>query len=148
MRPSKDTYFIGMANIASTRSTCLRRQHGAVLVKNGAIISTGYNGAPCGITSCDEIGTCERERLGIAPGTQYEKCLSSHAEANAVIQAARHGVAVEGATLYVTGPPCLMCSRVIVNAGIIEVVFQRDRRYNPEESLGLLGLAGVKVREL
>lgn len=149
MRPDKDTYFSSLATVVSTRSTCLRRQHGAVLVsEDGAITGTGYNGAPCGITSCDEAGGCERERLGIAPGTQYEKCKAVHAEANAIIQSARHGARTKGATLYVTGPPCLMCARAIVNAGIAEVVYLQDRRYNPEDSLGLLGEAGVRVREL
>lgn len=148
MRPSQQDYFVGIANVVATRSTCLRRQHGAVLVSRGAIISTGFNGAPCGITSCDERGICRREALNIAPGTQYEQCEAVHAETNAIIQAARHGVATYGATLYVTGPPCLMCARAIVNAGIAEVVFQTDRRYNPEDSLGLLGAAGVKVREV
>jgi dCMP deaminase len=149
VRPTKEIYFSSLASVVATRSTCLRRQHGSVLVSpSGAILGTGYNGAPCGVASCDELGDCERERLNIAPGTQYEKCKAVHSEANAIIQAARHGVATLGATLYVTGAPCLMCARAIVNAGIAEVVFMQDRRYNPEDSLGLLGEAGVRVREL
>lgn len=148
MRPTKDTYFSVLADVVSTRSTCLRRQHGAVLVKNGAIVSTGYNGSACSLPNCADGGTCDREAKGAKPGEHYEWCVAVHAEANAIVQAARHGVATGGATLYITGPPCLMCSRVIVNAGIVEVVFRTDRRYNPEESLALLETAGVKVREL
>lgn len=148
MRPSKDEYLLGMAKMAATRSTCLRQQHGAVIVKNGAILSTGYNGAPCGVKSCDEVGTCERQRLGIQPGTQYEKCVAVHAEANAIIQAARHGSATDGATIYVTGAPCLMCARAIINAGIREAVFAVGDRYDCEKSVGLLGAAGVKVQEV
>lgn len=148
MRPSKDAYFLGMAQMASTRSTCLRQQHGAVLVRSGAVLSTGYNGACCGLPSCDETGTCKRIEAGALPGERYELCVAVHAEANAIIQAARHGASTEGATLYITGQPCLMCARAIVNAGIAEVVFQVSERYTSEESIGLLGAAGVKVREL
>lgn len=148
MRPSKDTYFLSLAQVAATRSTCLRQQHGAVLVQNGAIVSTGYNGAACGLVSCDETGTCKRETLGAKPGEHYEWCVAVHAEANAIIQAARHGAKTEGATLYVTGRPCLMCARAVVNAGIAEVVYQGSERYKDEEPVALMGAAGVKVREL
>lgn len=148
MRPSKDAYFLGMATMVATRSTCVRQHHGAVIVKNSAVLSTGYNGAPCGVTSCDQSGECERQTLGVEPGTKYELCAAVHAEANAIIQAARHGSATDGATIYVTGAPCLMCARAIINAGISEVVFPAGDRYDCEKSVGLLGAAGVKVREV
>lgn len=109
-----------IAKDVSSRSTCLRRQHGAVIVKNDQILSTGYNGSPRGMPHCETLG-CLREELGIPSGERYEMCRSVHAEANAIIQAAANGVAIEGATMYITGMPCQMCGRMIVNAGIIAV---------------------------
>lgn len=117
-RPSWITYFALIASTVSSRSTCLRRQVGAVIVRDKWILSTGYNGTPMGEEHCV---VCERERLGIKPGERYELCKSVHAEANAIIQAARHGVAIDGADIYVTDKPCFMCRRMIVNAGIKNV---------------------------
>ncbi len=148
MRQNKETYFIAMANMVSTRSTCLRHQHGAVLVRDGNVIGTGYNGAPCKTDSCDELGQCERERMGIEPGTHYELCAGLHAEQNAIIQAAKHGHAVSGSTIYVTGPPCLLCTRMIINAGIVDVIYQESDRYAETQSLKLLDEAGVAWKEV
>lgn len=120
-RPSKSEYFMQIAKDVATRSTCLRRQHGAVIVKNDQILSTGYNGAPKGMPHCETLG-CLREELGIPSGERYELCRSVHAEANAIIQAAKNGVNIDGGTIYITGMPCYMCSKMIVNAGIKEVI--------------------------
>jgi len=117
-RPSWTTYFALIAKTVSSRSTCLRRQVGAVIVRDKQILSTGYNGTPMGEEHCI---VCERERLGIKAGERYELCKSVHAEANAIIQAARHGVAIDGTDIYVTDTPCFMCRRMIVNAGIKNV---------------------------
>lgn len=117
-RPSWDEYFATLAETVATRVTCLRRQVGAVIVRDKQILSTGYNGTPRGEDHCL---VCERERLGIKPGERYELCKSVHAEANAIIQAARHGAAIDGADMYITDEPCFMCRRMIVNAGITNV---------------------------
>lgn len=119
-RPSKQEYFMQIAKDVSTRSTCLRRQHGAVIVKNDQILSTGYNGSPKGMPHCSTLG-CLREELSVPSGERYELCRSVHAEANAIIQAAHNGVRIEGATMYITGMPCYMCAKMIVNAGLKEV---------------------------
>lgn len=131
-RISKDDYYLDIAKDASRRSTCLRRCYGAVIVKNGEIIATGYNGAPRGRCNCCDRGYCEREKLQIPPGQRYELCRSVHAEMNAIISAARRDML--GATLYLNGvdgktgeqlkfsEPCDMCKRVIINAGIEEVI--------------------------
>jgi dCMP deaminase len=119
-RPSTHTYFMNMAKLAATRSTCLCRQYGAVIVRYNMVISTGYNGAVKKEQHCSEIG-CLRTELGIPAGENYELCRSVHAEANAIIQAAYTGAQTKGASLYVNGIPCQMCARMIINAGIREV---------------------------
>jgi len=130
-RISKDEYYLTLARTVSLRSTCTRRQYGAIIVSQGDhILSTGYNGAARNEPHCLNIG-CERERLNIPKGERYELCVSVHAEANAIIQAAKGGVSINGATLYVNGTPCKMCWRLIKNAGIDEVVFVDD---NPSSS--------------
>ncbi len=130
-RISKDEYYLTLARTVSLRSTCIRRQYGAIIVSRGDhILSTGYNGAARNEPHCLNIG-CERERLNIPKGERYELCISVHAEANAIIQAAKGGVSINGATLYVNGTPCKMCWRLIKNAGIDEVVFVED---NPDSS--------------
>ncbi len=138
MRPSIDDYYLDIARDVSKRGTCLRRRFGAVIVRAGTIISTGYVGAPRGSINCIDIGVCTRQSLNIPAGTMYELCESVHAEMNAVINAARSGASVLGATLYLYGEnvedgslvenilPCKMCARVIVNAGI-ELVKVRDK---------------------
>lgn len=130
-RPSKDEYYLGIAEAVLARSTCLRRKYGAVLVKDGEIISTGYNGSPRGECNCCDIGYCEREVQGIPKGERYELCVAIHAEDNAITSAGR--CKANGATLYIVGKetstgkyanpaPCMMCRRKIVNAGIARVV--------------------------
>lgn len=112
-----------IAELVSSRSTCLRRQVGAVLVREKHIIATGYNGAPRGVSHCGEVG-CLREQLGIPSGERHEMCRGTHAEQNAIIQAALHGVSTAGATLYCTHQPCILCAKMLINAGVEKVVFQ------------------------
>lgn len=125
IRPGWDEYFLQLARLVASRSTCLRRQVGAVLVKKERIIATGYNGAPRGIRHCLELG-CLRESMGIPSGHRYELCRGVHAEQNAIINAAYYGVATEGAVLYCTHQPCNICARMIVNAGIVKVVYEEE----------------------
>ncbi|RLA78752.1 MAG: cytidine deaminase [Deltaproteobacteria bacterium] len=121
-RPSWDEYFMEITKLVATRSTCLRRQVGAVLVKDKKILTTGYNGAPSQLPHCLDVG-CLREQLGIPPGERHELCRGLHAEQNAIIQAAYHGVSIKGATLYCTNHPCIICTKMIINAGIERVVY-------------------------
>ena len=115
-----------IAEIVKTRSTCLRREVGAVIVKDNRIITTGYNGAPSGLKHCTEIGGCERERLNIPSGQRHELCRALHAEQNAILQAAKIGVSTEGATIYITLQPCVICAKMLVNAGIKRIVFKGE----------------------
>jgi len=112
-----------ITHLVAKRSTCLRRQVGAVLVRDKKILATGYNGAPSGLEHCLEIG-CLREQLGIPSGERHELCRGLHAEQNAIIQAAYHGVGIRGATLYCTNHPCIICSKMIINAGILKIIFE------------------------
>ena len=116
-RPSWNEYFMEIARLVATRSTCQRRQVGAVLVRDKRILSTGYNGAPSGMEHCTLQG-CLREQMGIPSGERYELCRSVHAEQNAIIQAAKHGISIDGATLYCTHSPCLICAKILVQAGV------------------------------
>lgn len=122
-RPSWDEYFMQIARVVATRSTCLRRHVGAVLVKDKRILTTGYNGAPRGLPHCLEVG-CLREQLGIPSGERQELCRGLHAEQNAIIQAAYYGVSIEGATLYCTHQPCITCAKMLINAGIKKIIFE------------------------
>jgi dCMP deaminase len=122
MRPSWDEYFMEMAFVSSKRATCLRTKVGAVLVKDKRILATGYNGAPTGLPHCVETG-CLREKLNIPSGQRHELCRGIHAEQNAVIQAAMHGVSIQGATLYATMHPCTVCTKILINAGIARIVY-------------------------
>jgi len=119
-RPDWQTYFFQIARLVATRSTCLRRQVGAVLVKDNRILSTGYNGTPAGITHCLERG-CIRTELNIPSGERHELCRGLHAEQNAIIQAAYHGVSINGADIYCTNQPCIICSKMLINAGIRKI---------------------------
>ena len=129
----------------ATWSSCFKsdRQVGAVIVKNKRILTTGYNGAPEGVVSCKEKGECLRVKLGIASGTRHELCYAVHAEQNAIIQAARLGIVLEGATLYCTHQPCGICAKMIINAGIKRIVYKEG--YPDEFSTQLLQEAGVQV---
>ena len=121
-RPSWDTYFMDITVLVAKRSTCTRRAVGAVIVRDKRILTTGYNGAPSGVRHCLEVG-CLRERLNIESGQRHELCRGIHAEQNAIIQAAFHGVSIRGATLYCTNLPCLICAKMIINAGISKVFY-------------------------
>lgn len=122
-RPTWQQYFMQIASVVATRSTCLRRQIGAVIVKNKHILTTGYNGAPAGFKHCADRGGCLRDTKHIASGKNQELCYALHAEQNALIQAALHGVSTFGAELYCTTRPCSMCAKMLVNAGIIRVYY-------------------------
>jgi dCMP deaminase len=121
-RPDWDTYFMDMARLAARRSTCLRRAVGAVLVKDRRVLATGYNGVPSGIAHCEETG-CLRERLGIASGERHELCRGLHAEQNAIIQAALHGVSIRDSVLYCTNLSCVICAKMLINAGVRRIVY-------------------------
>ena len=124
-RPDNDTYFMRMADLVATRSTCLRRQVGAVIMKEKRVLTTGYNGAPKGLKHCAEVG-CIRTQNNIESGTRHELCRGVHAEQNAVIQAAYFGASIKDASIYTTNFPCVMCAKILVNAGIIEVIYKDD----------------------
>jgi dCMP deaminase len=124
-RPAWDDYFLDIVGLIAKRATCLRRRVGAALVRDRRILSTGYNGAPSGLQHCLTIG-CLREQKNIPSGERHELCRGLHAEQNAIIQAALHGVSVKGATLYCTNQPCIICAKMIINAGIIRIVVQGD----------------------
>jgi len=145
-RPDWDHYFMAIAEVAALRSNCRRRHVAAVLVRDHRIISTGYNGTPRGIRNCDE-GGCPRCNSETPSGHNLHECLCCHAEENAIVQAAYHGIAVKGATLYTTYSPCLLCSKMIINAGIKEVIF-KDHYTIDDISMRLLAEAGVAIRAL
>ncbi len=142
-RPSWDEYFMDITKRVATRSTCLRRAVGAILVHDKRIIASGYNGGPTGLAHCLDIG-CLRERLGIPSGQQHELCRGIHAEQNAIIQAARYGVSIEGATLYCTTQPCTQCTKMLINAGITEIVYAEG--YPDDLARELLDESGIVVR--
>lgn len=121
-RPSWEEYFMGIAQLVSRRSTCLRRQVGAVLVKHKNVLATGYNGTPTGVTHCEETG-CLREQLNIPSGERHELCRGLHAEQNVIVQAAKHGINIDGSTLFCTNAPCIICAKMIINSGIKEIVY-------------------------
>ena len=144
-RPPWSVYFMDIAELVARRSTCRRRQVGAVAVKNKRILATGYNGAPSGIPHCLEVG-CLREKEGIPSGERHELCRGIHAEQNVIIQAAFHGVSIEGATLYCTNLPCAICTKMLINAGIREIFYQDG--YADSLSEGFLQAAGIPTVQL
>lgn len=125
MRPDWDSYFMQIAQVVATRSTCIRRQVGALLVKDKNILATGYNGAPTGLEHCAQVG-CLRAQLGVPSGERHELCRALHAEQNAIIQAAVHGTKIAGGTLYCTHQPCVVCTKMLINAGIVRVVIANN----------------------
>lgn len=141
-RPSWDEYFMDITRRVATRSTCLRRAVGAILVHDKRIIASGYNGGPSGLAHCLDIG-CLREKLGIPSGQQHELCRGIHAEQNAIIQAAKLGVSIQDATLYCTHQPCVICAKMIVNAGISRVVYREG--YPDDFARQMLLEGGVKL---
>lgn len=140
-RPTIDEYFLKFAMLAAERSTCLRHNVGAVIVRDKHILTTGYNGAPAGTKDCTVLG-CLRDQLKIPSGTQHQICRAVHAEQNSIIQAAHHGIDVNGATMYCTHTPCIICAKMIVNAGIKRVVTYQN--YNDEDFVRLFLESGVK----
>jgi dCMP deaminase len=145
-RPGWDEYFLEIAKVVALRSNCIKRKVAAVIVKDKRIISTGYNGTPRGVKNCNE-GGCPRCNQLTTSGTKLDECLCSHGEENAITQAAYHGVCIKDATIYTTYSPCLLCTKLIINSGIREVVFNQDYPL-AETAMGLLREAGVKVRKI
>ncbi len=144
-RPAWEDYFMDIAILVAKRSTCLRRAVGALIVKDKRILATGYNGAPSGIRHCEEVG-CLRESMNIASGERHELCRGIHAEQNAIIQAAYHGAQIQGADLYCTNLPCLICTKMIINAGI-KKIYYRDG-YADKLSKDMLAEAMIEVVQL
>lgn len=144
-RPAWDTYFMDITTLVAKRSTCLRRSVGALIVKDKRILSTGYNGAPSGLKHCLEIG-CLREKMKIASGERHELCRGIHAEQNAIIQAAFHGVSIRDAVLYCTNLPCSICAKMIINAGIIKIYYLDG--YADAMASEMLEEAGIEVIKL
>ena len=145
-RPSWDEYFMEAATLASTRSTCLRRSVGAVIVQDRRIVATGYNGAPKGIAHCAERGGCLRQKLNVPSGQRHELCMALHAEQNAIIQAATSGQSIDGATIYVTHQPCVICAKMIINAGIKRIVVKEG--YPDDLAVEILTEAGLEIEML
>ncbi|MBF7096162.1 deoxycytidylate deaminase [Alkalibacter mobilis] len=141
-RPSWDEYFLEILQVVKKRSTCLRRQVAAIIVKDKRIIATGYNGAPSGIAHCGEVG-CLREEMNIPSGSRHELCRGIHAEQNAIIQSAMHGVSIKDSTIYITHSPCILCAKMIINSGIKRIVYSGD--YPDYMSLRFLAEAKIIV---
>lgn len=142
-RPSWDEYFMTLANEVATRTTCMRRAVGAVIVKDNRILATGYNGVPSGLRHCGEVG-CLRQELGIPSGQRSEICRGLHAEQNAIIQAAKFGPEINGSKIYVNTQPCVVCAKMIMNAGIEEIIYQNP--YPDELAMEMLDESGIKYR--
>ena len=142
MRPSWDEYFMEIVDLVKERSTCLRRKVGALIVKDRNILTTGYNSSPRNCAHCVDIG-CLRQQLKIPSGERHELCRASHAEQNAIVQAAMHGISIKGSTMYITCQPCSICSKMIINAGIVRLVFKGE--YPDSLSIQLLQEAGIEL---
>ena len=142
MRPTWDEYFLEIANVAKKRSTCLRRQVGAVIARDNRILATGYNGVPTGIKHCEDVG-CLRDKLNIPSGERHELCRGSHAEQNAIVNAANFGIGLKGSTIYINTQPCILCTKMIINAGILRVVYEEG--YPDELSLSMIEESGIEL---
>lgn len=145
-RPSWDIYFMDIAHVVARRSNCIRRQVAALIVRDTRVISTGYNGTPRGVRNCFE-GGCPRCASDAPSGKDLSECLCSHAEENAITQAACHGIAVGGAAIYSTMSPCLQCAKMIINSGIREVIYESEYEFH-EVTKSILSEAGVRYRKL
>ena len=143
-----DRRFMEMAGLVSSWASCYQedRKIGAVIVRDKRVMTTGYNGAPAGVKTCVERGECLRKKLGIPSGTRHEMCYAVHAEQNAIIQAARHGVNIDGSSIYITTQPCIVCAKMLINAGVKEVMFAEG--YPDQMSAAMLAEAGVIVRRM
>jgi dCMP deaminase len=141
-RPAWDEYFTAIAQLVRTRSTCLRRQVGAIVVKDKRILSTGYNGAPKGMKHCSEVG-CLRDKADVPAGERHELCRGIHAEQNAIVQAAAFGVSIRGSTLYCTHFPCVLCAKMLINAGVEKIVV--GQAYPDRLSREMLEEAGIEI---
>ena len=141
-RPTWDEYFVSITRQVATRSTCLRRKVGAIIVKDKRILTTGYNGAPMGVRNCIDIGTCLREELGVPSGERHEICRGLHAEQNALLQASYHGVQIRGSYIYTTTQPCVLCAKMIINCGIKRIYYFED--YPDPLAMELLEESGVE----
>ena len=135
MRPNWDDYFMEIAEVIKKRSTCIRRQVGAVIVKDNRILTTGYNGVPPKMKHCTEAG-CLREKLKVPSGQRHELCRALHAEQNAVIQAAKNGIAIDGSTIYITAQPCIICAKILIASGIKKIVYNGE--YPDELSMEMI----------
>ncbi len=144
-RPDWDDYFLEIASIVAKRATCLRRKVGAVVVKNRRILCTGYNGTPTGITHCITAG-CLRQQLKVPSGERHELCRGLHAEQNALLQASYYGIPIEGSTIYITNQPCSICAKMLINAGIKEVVVSEG--YPDKLALDFLNEAQIRLRRV
>ena len=144
-RPSWENYFMDITNLVAKRATCTRRAVGAIIVKDRRILATGYNGAPSHVRHCAETG-CLREQMNVPSGERHELCRGIHAEQNAIIQAAYHGASIKGGTLYCTNLPCSICAKMIINAGIVEIVYQSG--YADTISKEMLAEAQVELVQL
>ena len=144
-RPSWENYFMSITHLVARRSTCTRRAVGALVVKDKRILSTGYNGAPSNVRHCMDVG-CMREQLNVPSGEKHELCRGIHAEQNAIIQAAYHGVSIKGAALFCTNQPCSICAKMIINAGIKEIYFQEG--YADDMAIEMLEEAGIDLIKL
>jgi len=144
-RPSWDEYFLDVASLVAKRATCLRRSVGAVLVKDKRILATGYNGAPAGLKHCVDVG-CIRQKLKIPSGERHELCRALHAEQNALIQASLYGISVKGSTMYATCQPCVICAKMLINAGIKEIVIAGG--YPDKMALDFLKEAKIKIKKI
>lgn len=145
VRPNWDKYFLEIARIVSKRSTCLRRKVGALIVKDRRILATGYNGTPSGIRHCAEVG-CLRVKLKIPSGQRHELCRGLHAEQNVLLQAALYGISLRDSSLYITNQPCIICAKMIINAGIREVVIAGS--YPDRMAREFLDEAGIDIRRV
>ncbi len=144
-RPDWDEYFMGITEMVSSRSTCLRRKVGAIIVKEKRILTTGYNGPPQGVKHCEELGGCLRDKLNVPSGERMELSRAVHAEQNAIIQAAKYGIDINGGIMYVTNHPCFICAKMIINAGIRKIIYKEG--YPDEFAKEILREAGIEVKK-
>lgn len=145
LRPSWPEYFMAITKLVATRSTCLRRHVGAILVKDKRILASGYNGAPSGLRHCEEVG-CLRANSAVPSGERHELCRGLHAEQNLILQAAYHGISIKGAILYCTNKPCVICTKMLINAGITKIYYEDG--YDDPLSDQMLNEAGLEIERL